>query len=72
MLISNVQQKFEIASKTTGEEFLSQLDYFASAWLPARDIVEEALKKRTEVHPSGAIVVFDKVSSFMSLDRYQS
>ncbi|WVQ86858.1 hypothetical protein IAS59_000574 [Cryptococcus gattii] len=53
-------QKFEVASKITGEEFLSQLDYFAFAWLPARDIVEEALKKRTEVHPSGAIVVFDK------------
>ncbi|TYJ58567.1 hypothetical protein B9479_000777 [Cryptococcus floricola] len=53
-------RRFEIASKITGEEFLSQLDYFSKAWLPARDIVKTALEKRTEVHPSGAIVVFQK------------
>ncbi|WRT67863.1 uncharacterized protein IL334_004837 [Kwoniella shivajii] len=53
-------EKFTHASKITGEEFLSQLDYFAFAWLPARDIVKEAMEKRFEVDPSGQIVVFDK------------
>ncbi|WVQ80700.1 hypothetical protein IAT38_002805 [Cryptococcus sp. DSM 104549] len=52
--------RFQEASKITGEEFLGQLDYFAFAWLPARDIVQAALDKRTEVDPSGGIVVFDK------------
>nr|ODN99810.1 hypothetical protein L204_02250 [Cryptococcus depauperatus CBS 7855] len=55
-------RKFEMASAITGEEFLSQLDYFALAWLPARDIVKAALEKRTEVHSSGAIAVFEKAS----------
>ncbi|RSH84540.1 uncharacterized protein EHS24_006062 [Apiotrichum porosum] len=50
--------KFEIASKITGEEFLGQLDYFASAWLPARDIVKGALEDRLNVDPSGKVVVF--------------
>ncbi|EJT50954.1 GAMM1 protein [Trichosporon asahii var. asahii CBS 2479] len=50
--------RFAVASKTTGDEFLQQLDYFANAWLPARDVVKEALEKRHEVDPSGKIVVF--------------
>nr|XP_019012834.1 uncharacterized protein I206_02330 [Kwoniella pini CBS 10737]OCF51615.1 hypothetical protein I206_02330 [Kwoniella pini CBS 10737] len=53
-------EKFSQASKITGEEFLSQLDYFAFAWLPARDIVKQSLNKRFEVDKSGQIVVFDK------------
>lgn len=50
----------------TGEEFLSHLDYFAKAWLPARDIVKDALDKRLEVGPSGAIVVFKQVITCVS------
>jgi hypothetical protein len=46
----------------TGEEFLGQLDYYANAWLPARDVVKAALDKRMEVDPSGAVVVFHQVS----------
>lgn len=54
--------RFAVASKTTGDEFLQQLDYFANAWLPARDVVKEALEKRHEVDPSGKIVVFKQVN----------
>ncbi|WVR06402.1 hypothetical protein IAU60_003433 [Kwoniella sp. DSM 27419] len=53
-------QQFAKASAITGEEFLSQLDYFAFAWLPARDIVKAALDKRTQIDQSGQIVVFDQ------------
>ncbi|KAK8858657.1 hypothetical protein IAR55_002886 [Kwoniella newhampshirensis] len=53
-------EKFQEASRITGEEFLSQLDYFAHAWLPARDIVQVALDKRFEVDASGAILVFEQ------------
>lgn len=54
--------KFAIASKVTGEEFLQQLDYFANAWLPARDVVKAALDTRYDVDPSGKIVVFKQVN----------
>ncbi|CAD6578156.1 MAG: hypothetical protein TREMPRED_002124 [Tremellales sp. Tagirdzhanova-0007] len=53
-------EKFQIASDMTGEEFLSHIDYFSKAWLPARDIVKDALAKRLEVDPSGAIAVFQQ------------
>ena len=45
---------------------MSQLDYFAKAWLPARDIVKVALDKRLEVDPSGAIIVFKQVNHHFS------
>lgn len=32
-----------------GEEFLDRLDFYQSAWLPARAVVEEAVRKRHEV-----------------------
>ncbi|WWC88465.1 uncharacterized protein L201_003376 [Kwoniella dendrophila CBS 6074] len=57
---SQYDEKFAQASQITGEEFLSQLDYFAFAWLPARDIVKQAMEKRFEIDPSGQVVVFDK------------
>jgi hypothetical protein len=44
-----------------GEEFENRLDYYAKAWLPARDLVFEAMNKRFEVDPSGQIVVFNQV-----------
>lgn len=35
--------------KMVGEEFLDRLDYYKSCWLPARAIVEEAVKERHKV-----------------------
>lgn len=58
----SMKEIFKKASEMTGEEFTGQLDYYAKAWLPARDVVKAALDKRTEVDPSGAIVVFHQVS----------
>ncbi|BEI96184.1 hypothetical protein CcaverHIS631_0111330 [Cutaneotrichosporon cavernicola] len=54
--------KFAVASKMTGEEFLQQLDYFANAWLPARDIVAAAIEERWDVDPSGEIIMFKQVN----------
>jgi hypothetical protein len=64
----NPQARFEIASKLAGTEFLERLDYYATAWLPARDLVWEAMQKRFEVDESGLIVMFDRVriSFFLS------
>lgn len=47
------------ASRLAGEEFLGRLNYYGRSWLPARDLVLDALSRRTNVDPSGRIVVFD-------------
>lgn len=57
---STLDARFEIASKLAGTEFLDRLNYYATAWLPARDLVWEAMQKRHEVDESGLIVMFDR------------
>lgn len=52
-------QRFEAASRRIGEEFERDLDYYVSAWLPARSIVQRAFDKRTEFDPEGRILVFE-------------
>lgn len=52
-------EKFLVASARMGEEFSRDLEYYAKAWLPARDIVHKAYAKRVEYDPSGRILVFD-------------
>jgi hypothetical protein len=44
----------------TGEEFLGRLNYYANAWLPARDLVVSALTHRNNVDPSGKILLFEQ------------
>lgn len=43
-----------------GSEFLDRLDYYFNAWLPARSIVESALKQRFDIDPSGQVVAFSQ------------
>jgi uncharacterized UPF0160 family protein len=52
-------EKFLVASARMGEEFSRDLNYYATAWLPAREIVHKAYAKRLEYDPSGRILVFD-------------
>ena len=53
-------QRFIKAVEITGQAFLEKLDFFASAWLPARNLVKEAASHLKEIHPSGKIIVFKK------------
>lgn len=39
-------------------EFLSTVHYLADTWLPARDVVKQALLSRLSIHPSGTIIYF--------------
>ncbi|KAG8881807.1 hypothetical protein FRB98_004119 [Tulasnella sp. 332] len=55
-----VDTQFEKASNLTGEEFIGRLDYYANAWLPARDIVKEGLHARATVDTSGHIILFEQ------------
>ena len=51
-------ERFEKASALCGAEFADNLDYFVNCELPARALVEGALKARFTTHPSGQILVF--------------
>jgi len=52
-------EKFLTASNRMGEEFSRELEYYAKAWLPARDIVRKAYTRRLEYDAQGRILVFD-------------
>jgi hypothetical protein len=54
-----LQAQFAKASALVGNEFLARLDYYGKAWLPARNLVAEALQARFVVEPSGQIILFE-------------
>ncbi|TKR86902.1 hypothetical protein L596_011401 [Steinernema carpocapsae] len=55
-------ERFAKAMCVVGEEFEERVNYLYKSWLPARDIVENALKRRTEYEPSGKVLVFESGS----------
>lgn len=52
-------ERFMAASRRIGEEFDRDLTYYATAWLPAREVVRTAFEKRKEFDPQGRVMVFD-------------
>jgi uncharacterized UPF0160 family protein len=56
-------KRFELASQRIGEEFDRDLDYFTTAWLPAREVVAEAFNGRQEYDSQGRIVVLKRQSA---------
>ncbi|XP_039602746.1 UPF0160 protein MYG1, mitochondrial [Polypterus senegalus] len=56
----DTESGFQKAMEMVGKEFRDRLDFYFKSWLPARSLVEEAIRKRTEVDASGEIVVFSK------------
>ncbi|CAL8340107.1 unnamed protein product [Merluccius merluccius] len=56
----DTEEGFKKAMVLVGEEFLDRLHYYQNAWLPARVVVEEALKGRHQADPSGEVVVFSQ------------
>ncbi|KAH9944402.1 GAMM1 protein [Epithele typhae] len=55
-----VDAKFQLASNLVGGEFFQRLDYYAKAWLPARDLVIAGLNARKAVDPSGRTILFEQ------------
>jgi hypothetical protein len=49
------------ATDLAGSEFLEAVEYVSKVWLPARDIVKEAIEGRHQVDKSGQIIVLKKV-----------
>ncbi|KAM9876505.1 hypothetical protein VDGD_00101 [Verticillium dahliae] len=56
-------KRFEAASARIGEEFDRDLQYYVTAWLPARAVVKAAFDARAQHDPEGRILVFDGVSA---------
>lgn len=54
----DTEEGFKKALKVVGDEFLDRLDFYKSSWLPAREVVEEAVKKRHQIDPSGEVLLF--------------
>jgi uncharacterized UPF0160 family protein len=53
---ANVDRLFEEASTFIGDQFLKKLDFYGKAWLPARDIVVNALEHSRSLDPNGRIL----------------
>ena len=53
---AEVDQIFLKASALVGDEFVDRLDYYSNAWLPARQLVSDALNRATF---DGRVIVFD-------------
>lgn len=51
LLLFFLKEGFRKAMQMVGEEFLDRLEFYQSSWLPARAVVEEAVKKRHQVGP---------------------
>lgn len=53
---TDAMKRFEKAKAYVGQEFIDKVLYYAVRWWPARELVENAVKKRMEVHASGEIL----------------
>ncbi|XP_077583400.1 MYG1 exonuclease [Stigmatopora nigra] len=54
------EEGFKKALALVGDEFLDRLDFYKSSWLPARQVVEEAIRNRHKVDPSGEVMEFSQ------------
>ncbi|KAJ6575145.1 GAMM1 protein [Mycena capillaripes] len=52
--------QFAKASQLTGEEFLGKLNYYANAWLPARDLLNGSIEASKQIDLTGKIIVFEQ------------
>ena len=57
---SAFDQAFQQASEFIGKIFVNLVDNYFHSWLPAKNIVVEAVKNRMEVDPSGKIIVLSQ------------
>jgi len=51
-------KRFESAMTQADKEFRDKIDFYATSWWPARQIVATSLEDRYKVHPSGQVIQF--------------
>ncbi|WFD36721.1 hypothetical protein MCUN1_003608 [Malassezia cuniculi] len=62
-------ERFRKASELAGSEFFERVDYTVDAWLPARNLVIDALEQRTKFEGAdsrGRILLFDQATVWKS------
>lgn len=59
-------RQFRLAMHTAVSEFVDILRGLLLQWLPARSIVEDAVARAADVHPSGAVLVLDRFCPWKS------
>ncbi|CAJ0954536.1 unnamed protein product, partial [Mesorhabditis belari] len=52
-------ERFRMAMELVGHEFVEVVLYLNRVWWPARELVEQAVKNRNEVDPSGRILLLE-------------
>ncbi|XP_071099258.1 MYG1 exonuclease-like [Haliotis cracherodii] len=52
----DIDAQFRKAMEMVGAEFMDRVLYYKQSWLPARDLVQTAIKQRKEVDESGEII----------------
>lgn len=57
---TDAMKRFEKAKEYVGQEFVDKVLYYAKRWWPARELVQNAVKKRMEVHASGEILELEQ------------
>ncbi|KAJ7293606.1 metal-dependent protein hydrolase [Mycena rebaudengoi] len=55
-----LDSQFTKASLLTGEEFLGKLNFYAEAWLPARDLLIASINSSKQIDPTGKIIVLEQ------------
>ncbi|XP_075528900.1 MYG1 exonuclease isoform X1 [Dermacentor variabilis] len=55
-----LDEQFQKAMRLTGEEFLERVRYYATAWLPARELVQTALQQRQKVGEAGTVLILER------------
>ncbi|XP_061076392.1 UPF0160 protein MYG1, mitochondrial isoform X2 [Conger conger] len=56
----DTEEGFQQAMKMVGAEFLGRVEFYQNSWLPARAVVERAVRNRTQVDPSGEVLVLEQ------------
>jgi len=56
----DVQIQFKKAMELAGNEFIEKINFCGKHWLPARQIVERAIKNRTNLNSSGELIFLDQ------------
>eukprot|EP00467_Chlorarachnion_reptans_P023338 CAMPEP_0114500140 /NCGR_PEP_ID=MMETSP0109-20121206/7799_1 /TAXON_ID=29199 /ORGANISM="Chlorarachnion reptans, Strain CCCM449" /LENGTH=338 /DNA_ID=CAMNT_0001677769 /DNA_START=122 /DNA_END=1138 /DNA_ORIENTATION=+ len=62
----DIDERFLKAVELTGQDFSQCVQRCAKVWLPARELVAEAIKNRFKIHESGSVVLFDSYCSWQS------
>lgn len=52
----DADKQFSKAMELTGREFVEHVKHAVEVWLPAREIVQDAIARRFEIDPSGEII----------------